>query len=92
MDSTFMQKETVRGMGGMMPSGSPRPLEAPAKQSLESMGYGDSAQKCEGCEHFDGAQSMCSKAGEQVDPGGHCSEWEGGDGEGMQDAEESEAE
>jgi hypothetical protein len=31
---------------------------------------------------------MCSKAGEQCDPGGHCGSWEGGeDGEEMPEPE-----
>lgn len=77
MDSKYMQMEKVRGMsGGMMPEGKPRSLEAPAQESLESMGYGDSAAKCDSCAHFDGANSMCSLAGEECDPGGHCAKHE----------------
>lgn len=93
MDSTYLQMEKVRGMGGMMPGGKPRSLEAPAKQSLESMGYGDSAAKCDTCEHFEGESSMCKLAGEECDPGGHCSKheaMEGGDGEEMHEPEEAE--
>jgi hypothetical protein len=86
MDSTYMQMEKVRGVGSELPS--PRSLEAPEQQSLEAMGYGDATQKCGDCAHFEAEQSMCSKAGEQCDPGGHCGSWEGGeDGEEMPEPE-----
>ena len=88
MNSQFMQMEPVRGVKpeGGIPS--PRPLEAPAKKTLESMGYGDSAMKCNSCNHYDSDNSVCLKTdGETTDPEGHCAEYESGGGEMPDEAE-----